>query len=115
MAELSWTTCRSTSVKASLAKAADPQEASEKGSSTDSAKQACQPGSSAAAKQPAGSADVAKQASDEAPRMGRRLRSADSLRQWDRAADADKAAPSLRAAIYDSILSHTRLLRSSSQ
>ncbi len=108
-------TRRSSSVKANLAKAVEFQHASEKGSSSDLAKQACQPGSSAAAEQPAGSADMAKQAPDEAPKMGRRLRSADSLRRWERASDGEEAAPSLRAAIYESIVSHTRLLRSSSQ
>ena len=114
IAEQSGISCRSTSVKTNLAKAAEPQQASEKGSGSDLAKQACQPGSSSAAEQPGGGADVA-QTPDEAPRMGRRLRSADSLRLWDRASDSEEAAPSLRAAIYDSILSHTRLLRSSSQ
>ena len=115
VAEQNWITCRSSSVKANLAKAAEFQHTSEKGSSSDLAKQACQPGSSASAEQPAGSADMAKQAPDETPGMGRRLRSADSLRRWDRASDGEEAAPSLRAAISDSIVSHTGLLRSSSQ
>ncbi len=85
------------------------------GSSPDLHKKASHPDSSSAAEQPAGSADMAKQAPDEAPWMGRRLRSADSLARQDATTDIEGAAPGLRAAIYDSIMSHTRLLRSSSK
>ena len=110
-AECCCTTCRTGSVEG---KAGESQQDLEKGSSSDLTRHTCQP-ESAPAEQPAGSADLTKTPPNEAPGMGRRLRSADCLRQWDRAFGSEEAGPSLRATICDSIMSHSRLLRSSSR
>lgn len=111
---------RSSSAQGSLAEAGKGQQAADKGSSCDLRAKACQhEGSSAAVEQPAASgAQAPKQAQGEAPWTGRRLRSADSMggRRGDPAGDDnEEEGPGLRATIYDSIMAHTRLLRSSSR
>ena len=70
-----------------------------------------------------GAGGAAQSHADEAPRLGRRLRSADLLGRQGSAADGQEqedkdgqgAEQGLRASLYDTIISHTRLLRSSSR
>ena len=70
-----------------------------------------------------GAGGAAQSHADEAPWLGRRLRSADMLGRQGIAADGQEqnnkegqgAEQGLRASLYDTIVSHTRLLRSSSR
>lgn len=111
--------CRSGSFKGGVAESSDGQQKEQEG---DSARKACHLESTQA--QAASSAEASMQAPDEDLWDRRRLRSADALGRLGSvealgrrgsAADSEDAGQGLRATLYDSLMSHTRLLRSSSR
>ena len=102
--------CRSGSFKGGVAESSDGQQKAQEGNS---ARKACQLESTQA--QAASSAEASMQAPDEDLWGRRRLRSADAMGRTGSAADSNDAGQGLRATLYDSLMSHTRLLRSSSR
>ena len=122
--------CRSGSHKGGLSKAGDAQQSPEKPPACQVCPTSIGPHQDSAAagdllEENAGRAEPegVQKPTAEAPGMGRRLRSADLLgRQGSPAGgqerggqDRQGAEQGLRASLFDSIASHTRLLRSSSR
>ena len=118
-AESAGSVCRSGSFKGGVAESSDGQQKAQEGNSD---RKACHLESTQA--QAASSAEASMQTPDEDLWGRRRLRSADALGRLGSvetlgrrgsAADSEDAGQGLRATLYDSLMSHTRLLRSSSR